>query len=204
MLVALGEEDEIETGECVVSLSTYFHDPMLTALVPPLYSSTVSAPSEVTSLIRTRLAAGIDDGQPEVFDAPNVDAAVVVTHAPVPSPPQRAIAGFALLVAHSTRSTTVPPAVRRARDGARKTIRISVSPWARCWCVHPAGVQAIRLAGTIDVPRSVRTARTPVAAYTRCPRACDCTALAPPDGQRCRPPDGHTSDVTVVVPRGWR
>lgn len=89
------------------SLSTYFHDPTLTALVPPLYNSTVSEPFEVTSLIRTRLAAGID-GQREALEAPNVVAEVAVTHAPVPSPPQRAIAGFALSVAQSTRSTTVP------------------------------------------------------------------------------------------------
>src|SRR5689334_6370620 len=108
MLVALGEEDEIEAGEWLVSLSTYFHDPMLTALAPPLCSSTVSAPFEVTSLTRTRLAAGTDDGHPAPLAAPNVVAAVTVTHAPVPSPPQRAIAGFALSVAHSTRSTTVP------------------------------------------------------------------------------------------------
>ncbi|MGI5237282.1 hypothetical protein [Dactylosporangium sp. CA-139066] len=39
--------------------------PILTALVPPLYSSTVSAPSEVTSLIRTLLAAGVVAGHPE-------------------------------------------------------------------------------------------------------------------------------------------
>lgn len=107
----MGEDEATETGEWLVSLSTYFHDPMLTALVPPLYSSTVSAPSEVTSLMRTWLADGIDDGQPEPFAAPNVVAVVVVTHAPVPSPPQRAIAGFAPSVAHSTRSTTVPSAV---------------------------------------------------------------------------------------------
>ncbi|WP_240468538.1 hypothetical protein [Streptomyces dangxiongensis] len=94
-----------------MSLSTYLHAPTLTALVPPLYSSTVSEPFDVTSLIRTRLAAGIGDGQPEAFEAPNVDAEVAVTHAPVPSPPQRAIPGVALSVAHSTRSTTVPPAV---------------------------------------------------------------------------------------------
>src|SRR6478752_7302792 len=102
MVVALGEEDEIEAAEWDVSLSTYFHDPTLTALDPPLYSSTVSEPFEVTSLIRTRLAAGIDDGQPKAFEAPNVVAEVVDTHAPVPSPPQRAMAGFALSVAHST------------------------------------------------------------------------------------------------------
>jgi predicted kinase len=93
-------------------LSTYFHDPMPTALVPPLYTSTVSAASEVTSLIRTRLAAVIDDGQPEAFAPPNVDAVVVVTRAPPPLPPQRAIAGFAPPVAHSTRPTTVPLVVQ--------------------------------------------------------------------------------------------
>jgi hypothetical protein len=61
---------------------------------------------------------------------------------------------------------------------------------------EPGGVQATRLAGTTHVPRSVWTARTPLAAYTRCPHACDCTALVPPDG--------HICDVTPAVGRGWR
>src|SRR3954453_11522103 len=92
----------------------------------------------------------------------------------------------------------------RVRAGARKTIRISVSPWARCWWAYPAGVQATRLGGTIDVPRSVPTAKTPVAAYTRCPRVCDCTALEPPDGHRCRPPDGQMCDAAGGAPTPWR
>src|SRR4051812_25909168 len=111
MVAALGEEDETEAAEWPVSPSTYFHEPILTALDPPLYSSTVSEPFDVTSLIRTWLAAGTNDGQPAAFAAPNVVAEVVGTHAPVPSPPQRAIAGLAWSVAHSTRSTTVPPEV---------------------------------------------------------------------------------------------
>lgn len=36
---------------------------------------------------------------------------MVTTHAPVPSPPHRAMAGFAAPVAQSTRSTTVPSEV---------------------------------------------------------------------------------------------
>ena len=55
-----------------------------------------------------------------------------------------------------------------------------------------------------DVPRSVRTVKTPLAAYTRCPRMCDCTALVSPDGHRWRPPEGHIWDVTPAIGRGWR
>src|SRR6476660_6497538 len=72
---------------------------------------------------------------------------------------------------------------------------MSVSPWARWWWAYPAGVHATRLAGTIDVPRSVCTDRTPRAAYTRCPRGWDCTGLVSPDGHRCTPPPGHRRDV---------
>ena len=35
------------------------------------------------------------------------------------------------------------------------TVLAGAIPWARWRCVNPAGVQATRLAGTIDVPRSV-------------------------------------------------
>src|SRR5262249_18732120 len=109
--VALGDEDEIVCSECVVSPSSYFHVEMLTALVPPLWSSTVSRPSEVTSLMRTVLAAGIAAGQLEALAAPKVDAVTAGTEPPTPAPPQRAIDGLALFVAQSTRSTTVPSAV---------------------------------------------------------------------------------------------
>ena len=70
-------------------------------------------------------------------------------------------------------------------------MRMSVSPCARWWCVNQAGTQATRLAGTIQVPRSVWTDRTPLAAYTRCPRVWECAWLVPPDGHRCTPPDGQ-------------
>ena len=58
----------------------------------------------------------------------------------------------------------------RARDGGQEDDpHVGVAVGA-VECVNPAGVHATRLAGTIDVPRSVCTARTPLAAYTRCPR----------------------------------
>src|SRR5215813_11880769 len=87
------------------------------------------------------------------------------------------------------------PGASRARAAGRNRIRMSVVLWARWWCVNPAGIHAARLAGTIDVPRSVCTDRTPRAAYTRCPRGWDCTELVPPDGHRWTPPDGHTRDA---------
>src|SRR5690242_16563975 len=71
---------------------------------------------------------------------------------------------------------------------------MSVSPCARWWCVDSAGIQATRLAGTIHVPRSVCTDRTPLAAYTKCPCGWECARLAPPDGHRCTPPDGQVRD----------
>ena len=87
----------------------------------------------------------------------------------------------------------------RARDGGRKTIRMSVSPCARWWWVDPAGVQATRLAGTIDVPRSVCTDRTPRAAYTRCPRGVGLRRAGPP-----RRPEMHPAGRPDVRSGGWR
>src|SRR6202000_2278805 len=57
--------------------------------------------------------------------------------------------------------------------------------------------------GTTDVPPSVCTDRTPLAAYTSCPRRWECTELVPPGGHRCTPPDGHRRDAGPGR-RTWR
>ena len=56
-------------------------------------------------------------------------------------------------------------------DAGKISVRIWVGPCAWCACAIRPGIQTARCGGTIQVPRAVEIASTPLLGYTSCCRS---------------------------------